>query len=258
MIKKALRKLAYWMTASIDSRKLARGVFFFIETFSVNRPAKESLVFLLELERYLFVLTGGESCRYGHGIHTKHNHTRYHDFFVERIHPGDKVLDIGCGNGALSFDMALSGATITGIDLNANYIKFGKDRFSHPNLVLIHGDALRDLPVREFEVVVMSNVLEHIEDRINFLTKIRESIKPERWLLRVPFYERDWRVPLMEEIGLDYRLDDTHFIEYTREQFLEELDQAGLTVRYLDTRWGEMWCEASTKPEKKTTGLLND
>jgi len=30
----------------------------------------------------------------------------YHKFFLDNINQGDVVLDIGCGNGALSFDIA--------------------------------------------------------------------------------------------------------------------------------------------------------
>ena len=44
----------------------------------------------------------------------------------------------------------------------------------------------------------------------------------------MPLYELDWRVPLMEGLGVDYRLDFTHCIEYTQELFAEEIEQAGL------------------------------
>ena len=60
----------------------------------------------------------------------------------------------------------------------------------------------------------------------------------------MPTYERDWRVPLMEEIGIDYRLDSSHHIEYTQETFIEELAAAGLEVVHLEIRWGEIWSEA--------------
>ncbi len=34
---------------------------------------------------------------YDGGVHAKHRLMRYHDFFVERISPGEHVLDVGCG-----------------------------------------------------------------------------------------------------------------------------------------------------------------
>lgn len=211
-----------------------------------NRSARSSLIFLLELERQLFFLTGAESCRYGDGLHSKHKHTRYHDFFTSRLSGRETVLDIGCGNGSLTHDMASAGANVVGIDLNRDNIRAAQQSFPHPNITYIHGDALRDFPDKKFDTVVMSNVLEHIEHRVDFLVKMEEMISPKRYLIRVPLYERDWRVPLMEELGIDYRLDATHFIEHKREQFVEEIEQAGLRIVDVDYVWGEIWTEVES------------
>jgi SAM-dependent methyltransferase len=246
-VKRYFGKAVQWPTSLIGSKKLAKVVYFFIYQFSAGRDPKESLIFLLELERYLFSLAGTESCRYGQGIHTKHRHTRYHDFFTRRVQPGNKVLDIGCGNGILSYDMARAGALVVALDIEAKNIAVGQKRFAHPNLKFIHGNALEDLPAGTFDVITLSNVLEHIKDRVGFLSKIQKTYDPDRWIIRVPSYERDWRVPLMDEIGVDSRLDGTHYIEYSQESFIEELQQAGLTPVFLDIRWGEIWCEAGCK-----------
>ena len=82
--------------------------------------------------------------------------------------------------------------------------------------------------------------------RLDFLKNLQQRFNPERFIIRVPTFERDWRVPLKKELGLDYRLDATHFIEYTQESFREELSQAGLEAASLECRWGEIWCV--TKP----------
>ncbi len=63
--------------------------------------------------------------------------------------------------------------------------------------------------------------IRHLPNRVEFLRSVQERLKPKRWLIRVPLYERDWRVPLMAELGVDYRLDPTHFTEYTQESFAE-------------------------------------
>lgn len=73
---------------------------------------------------------------------------------------------------------------------------------------------------------------------------ILATAKPARWLIRVPTYERDWRVPLMDQLGCECRLDATHETEYTRESFHEELSQAGLAIIHEEYRWGEIWAEA--------------
>lgn len=215
---------------------------------AVARSPKEGLRLVFTIEKALYGLTGSEAIRYGNGLHTKHRHTKYHDFFCNRLRAGETVLDIGCGNGALAHDMAeKAGAVVTGIELSEKNYRNAVKHFSHARVTFIYGDALKDLHANTFETIVMSNVLEHLEDRIGFLIHLQKRISPRRWLFRVPLYERDWRVPLMEEIGVDYRLDPGHYIEYTREGFVEEISLSGLKEVEMDIRWGEIWCEAVPK-----------
>jgi hypothetical protein len=69
-----------------------------------------------------------------------------------------------------------------------------------------------------------------------------------RFLIRVPLFERDWRVPVKQELGVEWRLDPTHETEYTQESFAEEMKQARLTVTHQEIRWGEIWAEARPQP----------
>jgi len=207
--------------------------------------AKEGARFLMYLDRKLYPLQGNAAVRYGNGIHTKHRHMKYHDFFVNRISKKEKVLDIGCGIGAVSYAVAKkTGATVTGIDISRSNIEKAKAEFNHQNIKYIVGDALTDLPQNKFDVVILSNVLEHIDKRVDFLKQLFLISSPKRVLIRVPLFERDWRVPLKKELGIDYRLDSTHFTEYTYKSFLAEMKEAGLTIIHLESRWGEIWAEA--------------
>lgn len=212
-------------------------------------PPSESLRFLFDLDNKLYDLEGRASIRYGNGIHTKHKHIKYHDFFIENTPAGSKVLDIGCGNGALTFDVAkyVIGSTVYGIDLNENNISIAKKQFAHEKIVYIQGDALKDLPDETFDIIILSNVLEHLEKRIDFLKNIISRYNPEKILLRVPIYERDWRVPLKEELGVDCRLDHTHYIEYRQEEFFNEINLAGLKAEKYHIKWGEIWAVAVSK-----------
>lgn len=243
-IKQIIRKALSGLSGLLGPKKTALLIYKIVYHMAVKRPAKESLIFLLELENHLYSLTGLESCRYGNGIHTKHRHTGYHKFFKRNISSGETVLDIGCGNGELAYELADCGAMVTAIDSDINRIQFAQKHFIHENIKWICGIAPDDLPSKQYDVIVLSNILEHIEDRINFLKKIRNNHKPKKYLIRVPLYTRDWRVPLMRELGVDYRLDHTHYIEYTREIFEEELNKSALRPVYIEVCWGEIWCRA--------------
>jgi 2-polyprenyl-3-methyl-5-hydroxy-6-metoxy-1,4-benzoquinol methylase len=105
------------------------------------------------------------------------------------------------------------------------------------------GDALKSLPSEHFDVVILSNVLEHLSGRPEFLRRIQAITPTGRILIRVPLFERDWRVPLRKELGVEWRLDSTHETEYTLESFAEEMIATGLKIIHQQVRWGEIWAE---------------
>jgi len=53
--------------------------------------------------------------------------------------------------------------------------------------------------------------------------------------------EREWLAPYKRELGVEYRLDPTHFIEYTLEGFREEIEGAELKIASFEVRYGEIW-----------------
>lgn len=242
---RALARLLSLPLRPFSPQFVARAMARFANLYAKSRPAEEGLRFLMDLDSRLYPVQSNLAVANSPSdLHPKHRLTRYHDFFCARVSANERVLDIGCGVGALAHSLASrTGAKVTGIDLNGKSIAFAKERHQHADLTFREGDALTDLPGEEFDVAVLSNVLEHIEDRPGLLRKAQEMVRPKRWLIRVPLFERDWRVPLKREIGVEWRLDPTHFTEYTLESFHEEMAAAALEITHLEVRWGEIWSE---------------
>ncbi|MCJ7773764.1 MAG: class I SAM-dependent methyltransferase, partial [Desulfobacterales bacterium] len=219
-----------------------------IESQIQHLPPKEALIFLLNLDTWLYSWEGRKSVEFGNGLHTKHRHINYYRFFREHIQDGQSVLDIGCGNGALTYNIAKkTSGRVIGIDYSDHNLQIARREDHAPNIDYIHGDIYELLPKEHFDVVVLSNVLEHLLDRVGILQQIIKTNTPKIILLRVPLFERDWRVPLKKELGLEWRLDLTHEIEYTKESFEAELEEAGLSITYQETRWGEIWAEVCSQ-----------
>ena len=219
-------------------------IYRFVALRVATLPADEALRFLFRLDVYLYPLQGQKAIEYDGGIHTKHRHMRYHDFFVSRIRAGERVLDIGCGNGAVAYDIAEKAkAWVVGIDTSAENITLARQRPAHGRVKYLMGDALQIQPDGPFDVVVLSNILEHVPNRPVFLQRLQQVVKPSRILVRVPLFERDWRVPLKQELGVEWRLDSSHETEYTVESFVEELAAGGLKIIHQEVRWGEIWAE---------------
>jgi len=155
-----------------------------IRLSSKNTTPKERLQFLFELENRLYSLEGKTSIDYGNGIHTKHRHINYHNFFIKNLKPREKVLDIGCGNGFMDYDIVnqVPNVKIVGIDMKKENINFACSHYKHANLKFVYGDALNVLPDETFDVIMLSNVLEHIEKRVEFLKRIIKQLKPKALL----------------------------------------------------------------------------
>ena len=158
-----------------------------------RREPKMAMCSLLEVDDDLASLIDQVALRYDNGVHVKHRLIHYHDFFVERIRQGERVLDIGCGKGEMAYDIAVrASAFVTGIDIDPQHLAFARSRFKHPNITYIEGDALTCLPTEPFDAVILSNVLEHIEERVAFLRRVQEQVRPGRFLFRAPMINRHW------------------------------------------------------------------
>ncbi len=231
----------------LSPKKLATLIEQLCASYARRLNADQALRFLLDLDNRLYLLQGEMSVSYGDGVHTKHRHTRYHDFFTDRICTGERVLDIGCGLGAVAHAVAdKTSAEVVAFDLDPCIIAKAKEVHPHPGVTYFVGDALGVNSGSGFDVVILSNVLEHLTERAFFLRRIQETVCPRRFLIRVPLFERDWRVPLKRELGVEWRLDSTHDTEYTIESFVAEVKEAGLSVTHMEVRWGEIWSELRT------------
>ena len=95
-------------------------------------------------------------------------------------HSGERVLDIGCGNGWLVGNFARGGANVTGIDLTETGVRLTRRRLdlnSDPGTVVV-GDA-ESLPFADdtFDFVTASGVLHHTPDTEGAVTEMVRVLK---------------------------------------------------------------------------------
>ena len=215
--------------------------------FQKRLAPDERVRFLANLEQRVYVMEGEAAVAAEGGLHPKHRYLDFHGWFVDRLESGERVIDLGCGVGALARAMA-DRAHVTGIDWDADNLAEARERSSSA-MEFIKGDITTKRASGSYDTVVLSNVLEHITDRPERLRMWRAWYEPKRFLIRVPAFDREWRVPWKKELGVEWRLDTTHETEYTLAQLEEELVAAGLDMVHSTTRWGEFWVEAVVSGE---------
>lgn len=217
---------------------------------SRGADTKSGLARLFALQDDLEHVVNERALAHGQGEHPKHRLMRYHDFFIARIADGERVLDVGCGYGAVARSIALARpqSQVTGVDNDAGRLAQARQAANPPNLDFSASDATVAVPPGPWDVVVLSNVLEHISDRVAFLRKLIETTRAKRFLIRVPLFERDWKLPMRREVGANYFSDPDHKIEPAREEFARETAAAGLVARETILIWGEIWCMLEPVP----------
>ncbi len=97
---------------------------------------------------------------------------------LERV----KILEIGCGAGLFCLESARQATTVIGIDISLFVLDFArqvKDEVHSQNVSFQQGDA-EQLAFRDetFDLVICSEVLEHVPDPQRALAEIRRVTKP--------------------------------------------------------------------------------
>jgi len=133
-----LKRMLIWTMGRFSTSQLVTFVCWLVAQKVRSLSADEALRFLFRLDAALYVIQGQTAIEYEGGIHPKHRHMRYHGFFTSRVCSGERVLDIGCGNGAVAYDVAeKAGAFVTGVDLSAEAIQQAHLHYSHSRVSYI-------------------------------------------------------------------------------------------------------------------------
>ena len=100
--------------------------------------------------------------------------------------PGGRILDIGCGSGALSAELLSAGHTVISQDPSERLLALCRAHLRRRQLddSGVRCGTIDAIPERrEFDAVVALDVIEHIEDDIGALTRLRDSLRPSGQLV---------------------------------------------------------------------------
>ena len=100
--------------------------------------------------------------------------------FAARCAAGASVLDIGCGAGYGTFELAQSGRSAVGIDISLEAVAYSRAHYGQPNLSFVAASAAA-VPFADssFELVTGFEVIEHLADWRGLLGEARRVLRPE-------------------------------------------------------------------------------
>ena len=108
-------------------------------------------------------------------------------FLLANVGGDERVLDVGCGEGAFAAELARAGARVVGVDVAEEPLR--RARALHPTLELqlVDADGAWQLEDASFDVVWAGEVIEHVLDTAAWLSEIRRKLRSGgRLLLSTP------------------------------------------------------------------------
>lgn len=105
-------------------------------------------------------------------------------YLLPHLKPGSSVLDIGCGPGTITADLAelVAPGTVLAVDLFADVLDMARAEIVRRNLsnvTFARADVHRlDFPDNAFDVVHAHQVLQHVPDPVRALREMRRVCRP--------------------------------------------------------------------------------
>lgn len=151
--------------------------------------------------------------------------------------PDERIIDLGCGTGGMTIEIASRGADVLGIDGSVEMVNTA--RSEHPHLSFAVGDAHDFVTGDRYDAVVSNAALHWMtRDPSAVISRVREALRPGgRFVAEmggagncadlITAVQTAWRVYGLAEPELPWYFP-------TPAQYATRLEEAGFTVRLME------------------------
>ena len=109
--------------------------------------------------------------RWNHNIH-------YHRLLLAAVPPGGRVLDVGCGEGMLTRELAAKASHVVGLDIDPASVELARATTSAANIDYLCADLMRHPFAPEgFDAIVSVAALHHLGTEAG-LERMRALVRP--------------------------------------------------------------------------------
>jgi 2-polyprenyl-3-methyl-5-hydroxy-6-metoxy-1,4-benzoquinol methylase len=163
------------------------------------------------------------------------------DLVADLAGPSGRILDVGCAQGTLGLGLGERGIRVDLLDIRQENIEYARSRYEH-GPVEFHVGILSEScpPTRDYDVVVCTEVLEHVPAPSAFLAQLKQKLRPGGSLClttpngdylfsRLPTYGRASQRTI-DESEPNSSDGDAHRYLYTREELIALVRGLGLRI----------------------------
>lgn len=169
--------------------------------------------------------------------YTEFNNWPYesHRIVYDLIQPNTSIFDLGCATGYFGKELKKKNCVTVGVEQDASAATIAKKYLQNVFILDLEQPEKMVFPNNKFDYILMLDVLEHLRNRVDLLSKISRWLKPEgRLIISTPNITHiSIRLKLLfgdfsyTEMGI---LDHTHVHFFTRKTLEEELNKSGWRV----------------------------
>ena len=198
------------------------------------------------------------------------------------LKPGKSVLDVGCGTGAISKDIAkIVGpkGTVLGIDNTAKFIEGGKATYSDvQNLELKHVDLFDFETEQKFDLIIAARVLQWLNNPKEALLKMKSLLNENgivsildynhntiEWIPEIPKSMRSFYTTFLKwrsDAGMNNGIADD-LTELLKAAGFHSIEKNNSNEHYEDSRTDfktkiGIWSQVAGSKQMVDEGYLND
>ena len=120
------------------------------------------------------------------------------------------LLEVGCGQGEFLIEAEAEGYDVTGVEYSAHAVEIAQSNLQRGH-VLIGEVETADLPPHSFDVVVSTDVIEHVRDPKAYLRAIHRVLKPGGILLMVTISLDTLTAKVLQHRWMEFKIEHMHY-----------------------------------------------
>jgi SAM-dependent methyltransferase len=153
------------------------------------------------------------------------------------VHPGELMLDIGCGSGLSLLEAQAMGAQARGVEADPNVRRIADELGVQVHIGSLYDDPF---PGERFDLVVLNQVIEHVPDPDQTLVRLRSRLQPGgRVVLVFPNVRSCW-CRLSGASWINWHVP-YHLHHFSRDGFTQMAGRCGYRVKAVRTITPNLW-----------------
>ena len=131
------------------------------------------------VQQFFNDLSAGWDDRYKNCSDVEERLNWFTSVLAETVSERSKILDFGCGSGAIARFLSAKGYLVTGVDISPGMIQQAKHKAPNDIIWQIYsGNGEINLPSNSFDATICSSVLEYIDTPQKTLIELHRLLKP--------------------------------------------------------------------------------